>query len=226
MKAALKESLANALRRSVFKIPIVAIDEIEISKNDSPLYDETVAHRLGLVPLKHKTFNAKKPFELKLDAKGEGFVYSGNLKGDIAVVHDRIPITYLKQGETISVKATTKEGVGSEHSKFVPGLMYYRNLAEISKSGELPEELVRVCPKKVFEMKNGGVVIGDSSKCDMCGLCLEYLRDNKKDVLKISPSNEVLITIESFGQTGAKDIFNKAIEALKKELEDFSKKLK
>ena len=48
----ISESLANALRRSVSEISTLAIDEVEIFKNDSALYDEMLAHRLGLVPLK------------------------------------------------------------------------------------------------------------------------------------------------------------------------------
>jgi DNA-directed RNA polymerase alpha subunit len=34
------ETIANAIRRYVSHIPILAIDEIEISKNGSALYDE------------------------------------------------------------------------------------------------------------------------------------------------------------------------------------------
>jgi len=52
--AEINEELTNALRRYANQIPVLAIDEVEISMNDSPLYDETVAHRLGLIPLKSK----------------------------------------------------------------------------------------------------------------------------------------------------------------------------
>ena len=51
------ESLANAVRRSVAEVPTLAIDEVEIYKNDSPLYDEMLALRLGLVPLKTEKGN-------------------------------------------------------------------------------------------------------------------------------------------------------------------------
>lgn len=45
-------SFANAIRRSVEEIYALAINEVEIFKNDSALYDEFLAHRIGLIPLK------------------------------------------------------------------------------------------------------------------------------------------------------------------------------
>jgi len=41
-------SLANALRRSAGEIPILAIVEADIYKNDSALYDEIIVIDLGL----------------------------------------------------------------------------------------------------------------------------------------------------------------------------------
>ena len=51
LKTDMQISMANAIRRSVNYIPILAIDSLEITKNDSALYDEIIAHRVGLVPL-------------------------------------------------------------------------------------------------------------------------------------------------------------------------------
>ena len=42
------ESLANAIRRSITEIPVLAIDEVEIYKNDSALYDEMLGLRLAV----------------------------------------------------------------------------------------------------------------------------------------------------------------------------------
>ena len=60
-------SLANAIRRSVNNIPVLAIDSIEISKNDSALYDEMIAHRMGLVPLKNEKLKLGKDCDCQKD---------------------------------------------------------------------------------------------------------------------------------------------------------------
>ncbi len=224
-KAKINEELANAIRRSVNQIPIIAIDEVEIFKNDSPLYDETIAHRMGLIPLKFKKLSGKKPFEIKLEKKGGGYVYSDELKGDVESVYKRIPITYLKKGESIKINAIAKTGTGKEHSKFSPGLMFYRNIAKIKINPNCSDGIVEVCPKKVFEKKDGKISIKNEEKCNMCGLCEEYCKKKNKEDVKISPGDELQITIESFGQISADNLFKKAIEVLKKNLEEFSKKI-
>src|SRR3989344_1051465 len=80
-------SLANAIRRSVNEIPIMAIDEVDIYKNDSALNDNILAHRIGLVPLKNQ--KSKKDVQLKIQVQGKE-VLSGEL-GEL-VVHKEMPI--------------------------------------------------------------------------------------------------------------------------------------
>ena len=64
----LNVSLANAIRRSVGEIPILAIVEADIYKNDSALYDEIIAHRLGLLPIKNQKMKAGESVEMKMKA--------------------------------------------------------------------------------------------------------------------------------------------------------------
>ncbi len=220
-------SLVNAVRRYFNKVPVIAIEEVEISKNDSPLYDETIAHRMGLIPIKtKKSVKEKDVFNVELNVKKEGFVESGEIKGDSEVVFDKVPITYLAKGQELKLKAETKVGVGEEHAKFTPGLMFHREIFNIKLDKDCPKEIVDMCPKRVFEDKNGSVSVKDSSKCDSCDACVEYCKRQGKGQVNITPTKELLITIESFGQMDVKDIFSKASDVLKKDLENFSKKLK
>jgi len=222
--AEIEESLANAIRRYMNQIPVLAVDEVEISRNDSPLYDETIAHRIGLIPIKtDKSVNEKKI--LKLDVKEEGIVYSGELKGDLKIVYERIPITTLNKGQELNISATVKKGKGEDHAKFSPGLMFYRNVVEIKLDKDCPKEVVNICPKKVFDFKEDNVVVKDSSECDMCEACIEVCRKYEKDSIKLIPTKELVISLESFGQINVEDILKKSIEILKKDLVEISKKI-
>ncbi|MBU0894601.1 MAG: DNA-directed RNA polymerase subunit D [Nanoarchaeota archaeon] len=224
--AEINESLANAIRRYINQIPTLAIESVEISKNDSPLYDETIAHRLGLIPLESSKISPKsKEIKLKLSSKKEGPVYSEELKGIIQPAHNKIPISDLKRGQELEFVATTQTGKGKEHSKFTPGLMFYRNIFDIKVDRNCPTEIVDICPLKVFSSENGKIKIQNSEKCDECGICLEYFKKQGKELININPTNELLITLESFGHLPCEDIFKKSIEILKKGLAEVGKKI-
>jgi len=223
-RAEISESLANAIRKYINQIPVAAIDELEISKNDSPLYDETIAHRMGLLPLKVKS---KKPVTLKLVSKKEGSVYAKEITGDAEVVFGESPITLLQKGQELEISATTKIGKGVEHNKFAPGMMFYRNLFNIKLKGDCPKEVIKKCPMKIFQEKNGKLVVENEDLCDMCEACVEEcLKQGKKESLEFIPTKELEITLESFGQLDLKDIFNGSIDALKKDLAEVGKRLK
>ena len=222
----LEDSLANAIRRYVDQIPILAIDDVEISKNDSPLYDETVAHRVGLVPLKmEKGTNEKTEEQLTLVVKKEGVVYSGEINGKAKPVYDKIPLTILKKGQELEILATARVGKGSKHSKYSPGFMFYRNLTKIKIDKDCPKEAVSVCPKGILKNEGGKITVTNESKCDMCEACLEFCKKNGKDSIEFIPSEELIITVESFGQISEEEIFTRAIEVLKEDLKDVSKKI-
>ena len=207
--AEIDESLANAIRRYLNQITIIAVEDVEISKNDSPLYDETIAHRIGLIPLRmDKLINEKTTVKLKLSSKKEGMVYSGELTGGVKVAYDKIPITSLKKGQELEIVAAAKVGKGNKHSKFSPGIMFYRNVADVKIDKDCPQEVVNICPQKILKQENGKIVVEDNYKCDMCESCVELCKKQGKDSIELVPTKELVIALESFGQLAVEEIFN------------------
>lgn len=237
----MSESLANAIRRSALEIPILAIDEVEIYKNDSALYDEVLAHRLGLVPLvTDKTVTemskcsckgkgcGKCSVNMKIQIKGPTTVYSKDLKGGAKVVHEGIPITLLNKDQEVELVATARLGKGIEHSKYSPGLVYYRNLAKLEVDNKCDEckKCVEACPQKILKIEKGKVQITDVYKCDLCEACVEACKKNNRNAIKIEKAPELMFFIESWGQIKAEDIFTKAVDQLNDSLKELSKNLK
>lgn len=222
----IEESLANAIRRYVYQVPVLAIDEVEISKNDSPLYDETIAHRLGLIPLETpKSANEDSVATLKMSVDKEGRVYSGELKGSAKVIYDKIPITILNKEQELELVAKAKMGRGVEHVKFSPGLMVYRNIMEAKIEKDCPQDILTELPQEDLKSKDGKIIIEDTLKWDKYEILSEKCREKGKEGIKINPTEELVISIESFGQMSSEDIFKKSIEELKKDLSSLSKQV-
>lgn len=213
------ESLANAIRRSISEVSSLAIDEVEIFKNDSALYDEMLAHRFGLVPLKtEKGMSSKTKISLKLSKVGPCTVYSGDLEGPASIVYENMPMTILGEGHKLELVATAILGKGTEHAKYTPGLGYYRHLLEVKSSPEI-DTIIQKSNGLIKPEKKGSKWI-----CDLNDSLIEDI--NKIDSDAVKDSDEMIFVIESYGMMDAKDIFIKSIDALKSNLKDFGKSLK
>lgn len=238
----INNEFANALRRSIYEIPILAIDEVEISRNDSALYDEMIAHRLGLIPLKtdKKTFTEKEECTCKgkgcakctaslvLKAKGPCTVYSGDLKSKVVeVVYSDMPLTTLREGQELEIVADARIGMAKNHVKWSPGIIWFRQYPkiEISKECESCKECADVCPKKVFEFDKK-LTVKNLAECDMCEACVDECKKHGKNPIKVSGSDEDFIFyIESFGQISPKEMVLEALEAIEKNMNELSKEV-
>tara|TARA_Y100000310_G_scaffold345284_1_gene463419 strand:+ start:8957 stop:9658 length:702 start_codon:yes stop_codon:yes gene_type:complete len=221
LKIDANEPLANAIRRSLSEIPTLAIDDVEIFKNDSALYDEVLAHRLGLVPIKtEKSMSDKTKIDFKLSVKGPGVVYSGDLKGPGDIIYDKIPLTLLNENHKVELVATATLGVGLQHAKFKPGLCYYSHLLEIKSSPEIDKIIQSAKTKSRISPEKKGT----TWFCDLPDATVANIQKIDKEAVK--DSNELLFVIESFGQIPAKDILLGATKALSSNLDNFSKKIK
>ncbi len=129
-------AFANALRRiMISEIPVLAIEWIDIHNNDSVLFDEVIAHRLGLIPIKFdpKKFNFTEDCVCGgkgcpscqavfiLDKKGPCMVYSSDLKSsnrDVKPTDKRFLIVELLEKQSIKLEAVSRLGLGIDHAKF------------------------------------------------------------------------------------------------------------
>ena len=215
--------LANAIRRSVGEIPILAIDECDIYKNDSALYDEIIAHRLGLVSLKNQKMKKGETVEMKMKAKckGDDVEIMAGLLGD-NIVYPETPIVLLGDKQEIELVARAKSGKGNEHAKFMPGVIFYKHLAKIKilDEGEKYSELADLYPD-VFEMFGEKLKVKNASACDL---------DNEDfknyPGVSIGFGDNLVFMIESWGQIGVKDVFIEACKALKGNLSEVLKVVK
>jgi DNA-directed RNA polymerase subunit D len=194
--------LANAIRRKALEIPTLAIDEVEISKNDSALYDEIIAHRLGLIPIKTEKTGSKTKFKLK--AVGPVTIYSSDLHPSVGTDY-KIPIVILDKEQELELTAEANLGIGIKHIKHSPGLIYYKHNVD-------PDIL-------------DFVTIDDDGK-------IEYNEEDNlsneqiNKIKKIGKINELIFYIESWGQIETKDIFLESIKVLEKDLQELNKIIK
>lgn len=154
------EWFANTLRRlCMSEVPVMSIETVEIRRNDSILYDEMVAHRLGLLPLttdlgsyklageeemESQEFLAQSSVKFTLKAKGPGVVYASDLKGKdpkIKPAYPETPILKLTEGQEIELEATAVLGKGKWHTKWSPGHAFFKRLEE-PEEGEQPKDFL------------------------------------------------------------------------------------
>lgn len=239
-------SIANALRRAaVEEVPVMAIEDVELRKNSSALYDEIVAHRLGLLPLTTDLKSYVLPSECKcngegcgrctvkltLEASSQGSVYASEIKTNDPKIKPCFPETLilkLLKGQRIEFEATACLGRGKEHMKWSPGLTYYKlkpMLAIDSAKVKNPEDIAEHCPKGVLETKNGKLVVNQEKiyDCDLCGDC----EKRTEGAVRIEKnSTDFVFYVESWGQLEPKDIVSEAIEILEGKAAEFEKKIK
>jgi len=147
-------SVANAIRRySMNHVPIMAINTITMYENSSPVFDEYIAHRIGMLPLKTpKNLPASTEVSFVLDAQGPKAICSGDLKSSdagIVVAEPRIPIVTLTEGQSLRLEGKAILGVGRSHAKFQAGLVAY----DVSEDGTIlmkGESFLNMGPKEML----------------------------------------------------------------------------
>ena len=237
---------ANALRRAMMaEVPVMAIEDVIIIENTSVLYDEVIAHRLGLIPIKTDLdayvlpeecdckselgcSKCRASFTLEAEAVDEPvMIYSSALKaeGDTSPVSGGIPIVKLAPMQKLKLEAYARLGRGLEHAKWQPvSACAYKYLPKVTLNAENlanPDEVIQVCPTHVYapdpERK---ITVRDELACTLCMDCVEKavpVDPKKASPVKIEgDETSFLFYVESTGAIQPKRITEEAANVLEK----------
>jgi DNA-directed RNA polymerase subunit D len=243
---------ANALRRAMIaEVPAMAIDDVIIIENTSVLYDEVIAHRLGLIPLKTDldTFvlpeecdckselgcsKCRASFTLEVESVDEAvMVYSSDLKGesDVVPVSGNIPIVKLGPSQRLKLELYAKLGRGLEHAKWQPvSACAYKYLPKVSVNPDNlanPEQVIQICPTDVYVPDpDRKIAVRDELACTLCMDCVERAApiDAKKPFpIRIEgDENSFVFFVESTGCMPSRRIVTEASKILDKKALNFT----
>ncbi|MEM4366097.1 MAG: DNA-directed RNA polymerase subunit D, partial [Candidatus Woesearchaeota archaeon] len=233
-------SIANFLRRAVMdEVPTMAIDEVEFRKNDSVLYDEIIAHRLGLLPLKTdlKSYTVRANCKcggkgcerctliLSLKAKGPTTVYAEELKSEdpkVKPVFPRTPLVKLHKGQELELEATAVLGTGAEHVKWSPCLAWYEYKPKVTVNNSHPKlaEFKNKYPPQIFkDNKIDTKLIEELNLYD----AVDGVND---EIIKVErDQRNFIFYLEPWGQLSPKEILISAIERYEQKMDEFEEKL-
>lgn len=234
-------AFANAIRRTMLtRLPAMAIDEVLVLENTSVMFDEMLAHRMGLLPLvtDYESYNI--PEECDCEGKGcslcqctltlekqagdvEETVYSRDLVSQdpkVVPVSGDIPLVKLAPHQHLIIEAYARLGRGIENAKFQPvsTVSYkYVPIVEVNKEKcNQCGDCVNVCPKNILLIEGDTIATQNTLDCSLCEACVEVCEpgaitiDSKKD--------SYLFKVESTGALPPEQIVEKAAEILKERI--------
>jgi DNA-directed RNA polymerase subunit D len=250
----IRPDLANALRRALMtEVPKMAIETVEFHlgpirdedgkecESVSPLFDEIISHRLGLVPIPTDpdlyVFKDQCTCEgegcpnctimYSLNKKGPCDVYSGDLEPlggqELRVKDELIPIVKLGPKQALLIYASAELGTAKRHAKWQVtsgcGYRYYPSITVDPQKCESSGDCVKVCPRDVLGIKDGKLEVVNLEDCILCGACVDACI---RDAISIKGDDtKFIFEYETDGSLTARDTLRKALEILEKRFDDF-----
>jgi len=236
-------SFVNALRRVFLgEIPVFAMDYVIFYNNTSPLYDEIISHRLGMVPLTSETDRyipadqcceegcEKCSVTLSLSKEGPCIVLSGDLiseDADVVPVHDNIPIVKLSARQKLTVNAIARMGYGRDHAKWQGALASYQHVPRIEVNTEMCDlggACIEVCPRNVLDIMDNQLVPKYLYLCNLCNACNDIC---DYDAITVTPiPDSFIFRLESYGCMSVKPLIDKVVEIFDEKIDNFLEEIK
>ena len=250
-------AMANALRRTMLQdIPKMAIDKVDfhlgpIMQDDkeyesvTSLFDEIIAHRLGLVPVPTTDqFTFQKDCSCggvgcpgcsimySLNKVGPGTVLSGDLLplGDstLKVKDEFIPIVELTDSQAVLIYATAVMGTAKQHVKWQAafGVGYsYMPAIEIDAAkaadSDVRDYAVKTYPG-LFKVEDGKLVVDDIYRASRYGKAIQQ-DPVLQDVVSIDwDDSNFIFKFETDGSLTAQQVLDKAVEILEATASEFT----
>ena len=245
-------AFANAMRRAMIgEVPTLAIEDVRIYDNTSALFDEMLAHRLGLIPLKTdlSVYSTQDTCSCggagcpgctatyTLSVEGPRMVTSSDLipqDPGAAPVYDNIPIVKLTKGQKLVIEARAILNSGRAHAKWQPTLVCgYKNHPVITVSDvcDACGNCVEECPRDILVAKGKKVQVAEGKlpECSMCRLCeraclASGIGDEPAIKITAEPDRFIFV-VESDGSLPAKEIMNRALSFIREQADELEKQL-
>lgn len=252
-------SMANALRRTLLSdIPKMAIDKVEFHlgpidvdgkefESITPLFDEIIAHRLGMVPVPTdlELFNFQEncvcggdgcpscSIMYLLKKNGPCVVYSGDMEplgsADYKVKDEHIPIVELADRQSVLIYAHAVMGTAKTHVKWqVANGVGYKYMPVVTILEDITDEdvittTITGCPQNVFEVVDGKLVVKESMGCVLCRECESV---TKGKVRVDADERNFIFKFETDGSLSAQVVLDKAAEILSNDAKAFAAELR
>lgn len=231
----------NTLRRTLLsQVPKLALADITIYDNTGALFDEMLAHRLGLLPVPTdlNTFVRRDECTCEgegcpsctvlytLSKEGPAMVLSGDLvpaaDQKFRIVDTKIPLVKLLEGQRVMLEAGAILGTGIEHAKWAAvtavGHMEYPKvrIAPGQMAPAVVEKLKNTSPPSI-SIEDGTIKVLDPIKA------VDWLRSVKAlhdlDNIEItSEPDRYVFRVETDGALKPQDAIRKAIQIVMEKL--------
>ncbi|MDY6770941.1 MAG: DNA-directed RNA polymerase subunit D [Candidatus Nanohaloarchaea archaeon] len=230
-------AFANALRRTMIaKVPTMAVKEVDFVDNTSGLFDEMVAHRLGMVPWTFPAGEYNLPEEcdcddgckdcqvtLVLEREGEASVTAADLKPtdkQVETPNPDILIAKLLDGQEMELEAHAVLGRGEDHAKHQAANAAYRYRPVVTVNGDEVDnavEAARLAPDAVRDA-DGAVEADD----DIVYAMEDAIDVEEGDEVELVEQDDAFIfTVESVSGLEPREIMERAADILEEELDSF-----